>query len=542
MMIAIMTKQSDSNLSLTFTMTCLSPGLMSLPVELLEIIFKHCYIVSIHSVGWDASLSDTLRNFPYNLVAVDPSWNAILLRHWNYWRGLSRLVFNVDSKTPTHIDDARTVLQYMFYEPEPDPFYEFHVAIIRYSKVNPDDSAEKERVMNLMNLLVPHLRRVRSFVIDVHASSSLPSVTAYFNNSSIDSLEYLCDLDDSEDTVSNEPYEYGFLMPGSIKSMILDGGTFRRNTTWLRRQTELKSLTISHLSHGASNSANLDVRQALDTVLSMATPNFLRLGCNLKSLKFRDVNFSSCDSMCQAFSIFMRVPNNISIQYLSFEDVDPWFLEGLTRSIFLNPDRDVGNPACLELHLTCGATSRDIPVDIQTWKYARLVLEGYDEAHLTASYPFDQERFLSSELHLVNCSGFTDSALEILSKIDPEIKAPLFSANLKYLGLTDCHGFTIQALKDMVAAHGLSWQKRSQTAAWKNRGLDSLEVSGYGALLSDEDKYWFTAHVKNFSWDGVLFSAFCDFQFLIFSCSKGSESLHHRFPGKITLAQLVENQ
>jgi hypothetical protein len=102
--------------------------------------------------------------------------------------------------------------------------------------------------------------------------------------------------------------------------------------------------------------------------------------------------------------------------------------------------------------------------------------------------------------------------------------------NLKYLALTDCHGFTIQALKDMVAAHGLSWQKRSREAAWKNRGLDCLEVS---APLSDEDNDWFTAHVKRFSWDGMLFSAFCYFQFLIFSRSKCS-SLHHRSSRKST--------
>ena len=178
---------------------------MSLPVELLEMIFEHCYLVSIDSVGWDASLSDTLRNFLYNLVAVDPLWNAILLRHWDYWTGLSRVVFNVDSKTPTHINDAKTVLQYMLYDPGPDLSYDSHVAIIRYSKANPDDSAEKERVKNLTNLLAPHIRRFRSFVIDVHASSSLPSVTTYFNNGSIDSLKYLCNLDDSEDTVSNEP-------------------------------------------------------------------------------------------------------------------------------------------------------------------------------------------------------------------------------------------------------------------------------------------------------------------------------------------------
>jgi len=118
-----------------------------------------------------------------------------------------------------------------------------------------------------MNLLAPYIRRFRSFVIDVHTSSSVPSVTTYFNNGSIDSLEYVCNLDHSEDTVSNEPYDYGFLIPGSITSMILDG-------------------------------------------------------------------------------------------------VGLWFLEGLTRSIFLNPDRDVGNPAPLELHLICGSNKncRTLPV------------------------------------------------------------------------------------------------------------------------------------------------------------------------------------
>jgi hypothetical protein len=202
--------------------------------------------------------------------------------------------------------------------------------------------------------------------------------------------------------------------------------------------------------------------------------------------------------MREAFSIFMRVPNNISLEHLSFEDVDPRFLEDITRSIFLNADRDLAHPAPLELHLTCGASSRDIPVDVQSWKYARLVLEGYYQAHLTASYPFDQESFLSSELHLINCAGFTDS-LEILSKIDPGTKSPLFSTNLKYLKLTDCHGFTIQALKDMVTACVMSWQKRSRMAGWKNRHLNSLEVSGYGAPLSDKDIDWFRTRVKNFS-------------------------------------------
>lgn len=106
---------------------------------------------------WETpSLSDTLQSFPYSLAAVDPSWNAMLLRHRKYWTGLPRVVFYVDSKAPTHIDDAKTLMQHMLYEPDPDTTYhQFHVAIIRHSKENPDDAAEKERVVKLMDLLAP---------------------------------------------------------------------------------------------------------------------------------------------------------------------------------------------------------------------------------------------------------------------------------------------------------------------------------------------------------------------------------------------------
>ena len=455
------------------------------------------------------SLSSTLHKFPYDLVAVDPSWNGILLRRRDYWIKLPRVVFNVDSKTPTHIDDAKTLLQCMLDERDYCAFYyEFHVAIIRRSKENPDDAAEKERVRNLMNLLVPHTCRFRSFVIDVHASSSLPPVATYFNKlitSPMVSLEYLCDIDDPEDTVSNGPYDYDFEIQGSnITSMILDGGTFRRNPNWLRQHTTLESLTISHLSHGATNTTDLDVQAALGAVFTVATPQLWNGSSNLK---YRDINFAPSESMCGTFFIFLDLPSHINLKYISFEDVDPWFLEDLTQTMFLNVNRDVADPTPMELHLTCGASSRDIPVDVQSLMYARLVLEGYDRFHLTTSYPFDQEDFLSSDLHLINWSGFTNSALEIFSRIDPETNVPLFSTNLKYLKLTDCHNFTIQALKDMVAACAMSWQRRSRIPGRKNRRLNSLEVSGYGAPLSVGDIYWFSTHWKDFSWDGALFSA-----------------------------------
>jgi hypothetical protein len=483
---------------------------MSLPVELLEIIFKFCYL----GCQWDAygdyvwnnpSLSDTLRNFPYNLAAVDPSWNAILLRHRKYWIGLSRMVVSVDSKTPIHIDDAKTLLQYMLDERNTYTYiYGFHVAIIRRSKANPDDAAEKERVRNLMDLLVPHIQLIQSFVIDVHASSSLPSVTTYFNNlitSPLVSFEYLCDVDNSDDVVFHEPYGLP-INPSKIKSMVLDGFTFRRNISWLRQHAFLKSLTISHLPHVATDRARgiENVHQALEALCSMVTAKSWGALPHLKYLKFRDINFAPPDSMLRAF---MRVPiNNRNFQYLSFEDLDREFLEDLTRSIYLNT---LSHPAPMELHLPGSASISD---DVQTWKYARLALEGHDQAFITSRYPFNQVSFPSSELHLRSCPGFSDSELEILSRVDPETQDPLFSTNLTYLKLTDCHNFTVQALKDMVTARAMGWRTGSRMAGWKSRRLVSLEVTGYGAPLSDKDNDWFRTHLKYFSWDGVLFSSF----------------------------------
>ena len=67
------------------------------------------------------------------------------------------MAFNVNSKTPTHIDNAKTLLHYMAYDPDFDAFHQFHVTIIHHSKIDPDDEAEKEWVRELMNLLAPEI-------------------------------------------------------------------------------------------------------------------------------------------------------------------------------------------------------------------------------------------------------------------------------------------------------------------------------------------------------------------------------------------------
>ncbi|KIM37224.1 hypothetical protein M413DRAFT_31148 [Hebeloma cylindrosporum] len=488
---------------------------MSLPVELLEMIFGYCHLGCRWHKWHDPSLSETLLDFPYSLAAVDPLWNAILLRHQKYWSRVTRAVFNVDSKTPTHIEDAKTLLRHMV---QPGPgnhhgFRQFHVAIIRRSKANPDDAAEEERVRKLMDLLAPEMLHFKSILVDVHGSLSLPSVTTYFGNVAalpfFRSLKYLCDVDDSGG--ARQPPSCKLITEGfhesKVTSMVLDGYTFRRNDSWLRAHKMLKSLTVSHLSHSTVTDevrGIVDVHEALKAVAFLA--NATGWKGNLQYLKFRDVKFASRDSMCRAFNVLMCLPRYGKLQSIVFEDADPWFLEDLTRSIFLSAGihRDLDQPAPMELHLKCGETSREIPIHARRWRHARLVLEGYDRHHLTTSYPFDQEGFLSSELHLINCPGFTDSELETLSRVDATTQNPVFSTNLTYLKLKDCHDFTIQALKNMVSARAMVWRDGSRIAGWEKRRLNSLEVRGYGAPLSAKDKKWFRAHLKDFSWDGPV--------------------------------------
>jgi hypothetical protein len=206
--------------------------------------------------------------------------------------------------------------------------------------------------------------------------------------------------------------------------------------------------------------------------------------------------------MLQAFAIIKFLDlQSTALKHLVFEDVDSWFLEDITRTIVLNPNKRPYSPTVQYLHLTCDSPLREIPLNVH---FGGLVLEAYDRAHLTTFYPFDQVSFAFSTLHLINCTGFTDSELEILSRVDPATKHPLCSTNLESLKLTGCHDFTIQALKGMVEARAMCWRDGSRVPDCENRNLNLLEVSGYDAPLSSEDRYWFRAHLKQFSWNGVF--------------------------------------
>ena len=179
-----------------------------------------------------------------------------------------------------------------------------------------------------MDLLAPHIQLSQSFVIDVHASSSLPSITTYFNNltaSRLVSFEYLCDIDNSDDVVFHEPYNVP-INPSQIKSMVLDGFTFRRNISWLRQHAFLKSTTLSHVATDRARGI-VNVHRALEALCSLVTAIPWGAMPHLKYFKFRDINFTPPDSMLR---VFMRLPiNNRNFQYLSFKDLDRGFLEDL---------------------------------------------------------------------------------------------------------------------------------------------------------------------------------------------------------------------
>jgi len=149
-----------------------------------------------------------------------------------------------------------------------------------------------------------------------------------------------------------------------------------------------------------------------------------------------------------------------------------------------------------KLHLTRGAFLREIPLPMH---YEDLILEGYRRADFVIAHPFTRRIFVSSELHLINCPGFTHA--EHLSQVDSVAKRPLFSSNLCFLKLTGCNNFIIGALKNMVKVRGTN-------SPWDflgGRNLWSVEVSEYGTALVVEDGDLITDYLMCFSWDDTQF-------------------------------------
>jgi hypothetical protein len=141
-----------------------------------------------------------------------------------------------------------------------------------------------------------------------------------------------------------------------ISKISIDSYTSRRNPSWIRRHTVLSSLTVSHLSHAKTDQGILDVHWALQTVLQMATITKARSG-KLQRSTFRDLNFAAPASMLQLFLLFLDLPST-GLEYIAFEDVDPWFLEEVTCSTVMSPEERHSRRVLLELHLTYGARIR----------------------------------------------------------------------------------------------------------------------------------------------------------------------------------------
>ena len=405
------------------------PSMSDLPIELLELVFNFCYLGSLEN-DEDFSFS-TL--FPYHLAEVDPLWKDILLNFPEYWT-------RVISKSSTGEEEVSSKL--------------FGVAIIRRSGTNPDDAAEKARVRKFLDLLEPHMSQFGASLINVYASSSLPSITTDFIHVPPTSM-YLCDVDDNPGSKCEDQ------MPSYIFMMVLHGCAFARDQSWLRDHKMLVSL-----SQHSSNLRIPDVNWALQTTFEMTT-------------------------------FEMTTSPTTSIEHLGAGDVTTnilKFFERRTQIIYPDP----AYARHLHIHLTRGAFLGEIPLPTQC---GNLILEGYNPADFIITRPFDRKTFVSSQLHLINCPGFSDSQLELLSKVDPVTNWPSFSFDLKCLELTGCNNFTIEALKVMVNVRG----RFHSLGFLRRRNLISLEVSGYGAPLAVEDGNWIADRLRYFSWDSRVF-------------------------------------
>ena len=410
---------------------------MYLPTELLALVFNFCYLESRKND--EAPSLSTL--FPYSLAEVDPLWKAILLKFPDYW---TRLVYI----PPSGVDGTEGISR-------PTSNKLVGVAIIRRCGANHDDAADSARSQKFMDLLESNMWQCKKFFIDVYASSSLPDITTD-SNYIPPTFKYVRGVNDH--AVS---HERRVRSPSYIIAMVLEGCTLKRNISWLRHYTPLMSLSVIPPPFNNRNLNTVDVNWALKNVSHLMTPP----------------KEGSANPPC-----------------ITVEDIDnPRFFMTLTQSMYLSLLlQSPHSPQLQQLHLTCsgggGVFLRDIP------QCGKLILEGYNRTHFIISGLFEQTIFVSPELHLINCTGFTDSELDLLSKINSTTKCPLFAFNLRYLRLTRCRNFTIGALKGMVNA-------RRWLGLWD---FGSLDINGHGTTLEAVDGAWLYSRLIRFLWEGEV--------------------------------------
>lgn len=368
--------------------------------------------------------------------------------------------------------------------------------ILTRSQCVPPDELEGAYVQTMLGLAVPHFSRLRRLHVDVHFSSSLPSIENHFAwcMPSLVSLTLQCDLDDGPykehrgfNAVSSNFSLFRQHSPSKqfscplLKTMIVDGENFRyicqQRPEWTNYLDNLTELTISHFVENEDMAPHLlEISDVVDFLADLPT---------LNSLTFEDVDFDFIPSQPQN-----QFPLS-NVSYLEIKDLDGKLLTDLLYHC------DWDN---LDMVTITNCVLEDEHIFPLFCQHLCLDTIGVD-GHLSSLL----KSWNGITLDFTNCPGYDDAVLETLGSVWPNDPSNFIVDSLMEIISTGCSNFSIEALKRLVE-HRNRTVDYADPEWWKKINapeIDSIIVEGYGSDLSNGDRRWFESHLREFFWDGV---------------------------------------
>jgi hypothetical protein len=346
------------------------------------------------------------------------------------------------------------------------------VFVIREDYTAEEDPLEGDRVVDVMQALVPNVARSQVVVFDLLHTSSLPSMTQ-FSGRAPELRTLRMKSRNYESLRRPHPSNPKAFICPSLQFLDLNGGSFieaLRIPKWIDSMHMLsqKHLAITNLSTG--DVQDVDLRDLMTAISRMG---------HLTSLKLSHVELDhhSC--------LVHRLPP-LFVQNLEFEglkrDVMTGFFAGYENRI------DVSNFHLKECQL--GPVRR-----LRSW---HLALEGIGAEEDVTIFISKWDGF---GLQIIDCPGVHNNVLQLLSRTQ-RLTDSLYCPTLRQLRLSPFPLVTVQAVKDMVITRKAK-SDEFEVGSSNDRPLPmyGISMSGPGPPLSLEDSVWFHENLEAFAWD-----------------------------------------
>jgi hypothetical protein len=367
--------------------------------------------------------------------------------------------------------------------------------VLTRSRHAPPDELEGAYVQTMLGLAVPHFPRLRRLHVDVHFSSSLPSIENHFVwcMPSLVSLTLQCDLDDgpykehrafdglsSSFSLSRQRSPSKQFSCPLLETMIVDGENFRyicqQRPEWTSNLDNLSELTVSHFVENEDIAVHLlEISDVVD---------FLEDLPNLYSLTFEDADFDFFPSqplnqlsISNVGSLEIKDLDGTLLTDLLYHDWDNLDMVTITNCVL--EEEHIFSLFCQDLYLDAIDVDGHLPSLLQSWD--------------------------GITVHFINCPGYDDDVLETLGSVNRNDQSSFNASCLIEIISIGCSNFSIEALKRLVERRNRTvdyadpeWWKKVEAPE-----LDTVMVEGYGSELSTGDRQWFESHLREFFWNGV---------------------------------------